>query len=84
MNEYHGEFSRFEWPKGGKGFDCNTAFTINDIWGSISWVWTYPGDYFLNLDPVQVFLDMPKETVIGSTWSTVLGFVLVIFWFSRQ
>jgi len=36
---------RFTWPPNALGFDCEVdAFTISDVWGGISWVWTLPGD----------------------------------------
>lgn len=71
--------SRFDWPGVG-GFDCQAdTFTINDIWGAISWVWTWPGDYLLSLQEVQTFFDFEaKGEVIGSGWSTLIGWV--IFW----
>jgi hypothetical protein len=42
QNELLGIRTRFDWPVGDgqSGFDCNVAFTFNDVWGGISWVWT--------------------------------------------
>ena len=61
--------SRFEWPVGdGKsGFDCNDAFTFNDVWGVICWLWTWPGDYLINSPGVKEFFELGPETVVGSS-----------------
>lgn len=71
--------SRFEWPTGW-GFDCEpNTFTINDIWGAISWIWTWPGDWLLSRPGLQSFLDGAVQgTVVGSVASTVIGWL--IFW----
>lgn len=71
--------SRFEWPltDGDQmGFDCNPDFTVNDIWGAVSWLWTWPGDYLLNMPGLKAFLELGPETIIGSGWSTVFGWVI--------
>ncbi len=81
-SELYGIRSRFEWPvgEGQSGFDCNPdAFTINDIWGAIGWIWTWPGDYLLSLPKVQSFFETGTETVVGSGWSTALGWLLLMF-----
>jgi hypothetical protein len=72
-------YSRFSWPGGGfNGFDCDEAITINDVWGLISWAWTWPGDWLLSQAPVQTFLAMEPGTVIGSWWSTAIGWFLFL------
>ena len=76
FNEAYDFGSRFEYPKGEIGFDCNDAFTFNDVWGFVSWIWTWPGDYLLNISEVRSFFEM-EGTVIGHTASTVLGWVLL-------
>ena len=79
-NELYDFLSRFEWPVGeGKpGFDCNQDFTINDIWGAVSWLWTWPGDYLLNLPIVKSFFEIGPETVVSSGWSTAFGWILFL------
>ena len=66
---------RFEWPSSelGLGFDCNQALTFNDFWGGLVWIWTWPGDYVLNLTSVKSFFEMQSDTVIGSGWSVALA-----------
>ena len=78
QNEFYAIRSRFEWPvgEGKSGFDCNDAFTVNDALGAISWIWTWPGDYLLNLPQARAFFELTPETVIGSGWSSALPFVL--------
>lgn len=71
-NEAFDSRSRFELPG---SFDCNDAFTISDIWGAISWFWTWPGDYLLNIPNVRSFFEM-EGTVIGHTASTFVGWFL--------
>jgi hypothetical protein len=73
--------SRFSWPENGiNGFDCRDEFTINDLWGVVSWIWTWPGDWLLSQEGVQTFLDMDPGTVIGSWWSSAIGwFILMVF-----
>jgi hypothetical protein len=80
QNEHLGIRTRFEWPigDGQSGFDCNTAFTFNDVWGGISWVWTWPGDYLLNSDAVRSFFELGQETIVGSWWSTALVWLPLI------
>lgn len=79
QNEGDGLVTRFEWPLDAyiNGFDCNDALTYNDIWGAISWVWTWPGDYLLNLPQVQSFFEMDAGTIVGSWWSTALGWLIL-------
>lgn len=73
--------SRFEGPLSEKffGFDCNPEFTYNDIWGAISWFWTWPGDYILSDELFKSFFEMSSATVIGSGWSTALTWIFVLF-----
>jgi len=73
----NGYRSRFEWPvgEGKSGFDCNEAFTISDIWGAISWVWTWPGDYLLSLSGVRSFFEISEVTQIGNGWSYAFPFL---------
>ena len=78
-------YTRFDWPltPGRLGFDCESVFTINDIWGAIGWVWTYPGDLVLNNSEVKTFFALPPETVVASGWSTALGWlILFVVWSS--
>ena len=71
--------SRFKWPTPELGgFDCNPDFTFSDIWGAISWIWTYPGDYLLSMPGVRSFFEMEGFVSIGSTWSTVLTWIFLI------
>jgi hypothetical protein len=81
LNERYDLLSRFEWPGGdGKaGFDCNPDFTFNDVWGAVSWLWTWPGDYLLNLPEVKSFFELGPETVVGSAWSMALGWLFFLF-----
>lgn len=67
--------SRFEWPvgEGRSGFDCNSAFTFNDVWGAVSWLWTWPGDYLLNMAMVKDFFELGPEIIVASGWSTAIG-----------
>lgn len=67
--------SRFSWPIGDgiNGFDCKPlTITINDFFGVIGWVWTWPGDWLLSSPEIQTFFDMEQGVVIGSWWSTAL------------
>jgi hypothetical protein len=77
QSEKLGIRSRFDWPTG-EGFDCNpTAFTFNDVWGGISWVWTYPGDFILSSEPMRSFFELGNEPIIGSWISTILAWFLL-------
>ena len=80
FNEQYDVRSRFEWPvgEGRSGFDCSDAFTFNDIWGGVSWLWTWPGDYLLNLQSVKAFFELSPETVVASGWSTALGWAIFL------
>jgi len=69
QNEAYGLGSRFDWPTGPDGIDCNPAFTFNDMTGFAGWVWTWPGDYLLSLPSVRTFFDMGMGTAVGSGWS---------------
>lgn len=79
-------FSRFSWPGGGgiNGFDCNPNITINDLWGVVSWIWTWPGDWILSQQEIQIFFDMEPGAVIGSWWSTALTWVILVALGSAQ
>lgn len=72
--------SRFDWPvgEGRGGFDCNDAFTFNDVWGAIAWVWTWPGDYLLNIPGVKAFFELGPETIVGSSWSGALSWLALM------
>lgn len=80
QNELIGIRTRFEWPVGQYkgGFDCNDSSTVNDILGGISWLWTWPGDYLLNLPEVKSFFEMSSETVVGSGWSSALTWLILV------
>ena len=76
-SELYGIRSRFEWPvgEGQSGFDCNPdAFTINDIWGAIGWIWTWPGDLLLSLPKVQsFFLSFCCIAILGAILGAIEG-----------
>lgn len=80
FDEMYGIRSRFEWPvgEGKSGFDCNDAFTFNDISGALNWIITWPGDYILNSAAARSFFEMGPEQVVGNPWSAVLGILLLI------
>jgi len=68
---------RFTWPPNALGFDCEVdAFTISDVWGGISWVWTLPGDYALSQEPFKTFFEIDGSAAMGTTASIVIGWVL--------
>lgn len=72
---------RFTWPgdvNGPAGFDCNPETTFNDFWGALSWLWTYPGDYLQNTHWVQRFFELDGTTVIGSSYSSGLSWLLLM------
>ncbi len=61
------------------GFDCdNGAFTISDVWGAISWVWTLPGDWVLSQEPISTFFEIAGETAIGAIGSTLAMWAMLI------
>mgnify|MGYP003133120368 CR=1 FL=1 len=68
---------RFHWP-GWNGFDCSQDFTISDVWGGISWIWTWPGDWILSREPLATFFEIEGSTAIGATGSTILGFLILL------
>ena len=75
-----GPDDRFSWPSDGiASIDCSPGFTISDLWGAISWVWTWPGDYLLSTEPMKTFFEIEGATAIGATGSTVFGWVIAIF-----
>lgn len=70
QNELYLGHSRFEWPSGGlNGFNCSDAFTFSDIWGAISWLWTWPGDWLLRSEPLNTFMEI-DPLVTGSPVSS--------------
>ena len=71
--------ARFEWPPGGlTGFDCAVPMTISDVWGGLSWVWTWPGDYILSMEPLRTFFEIQPPGPIGTLASTFLGWVIFV------
>ncbi|MCF3594186.1 hypothetical protein LZG00_09255 [Rhodobacteraceae bacterium LMO-12] len=79
FNEAHGLADRFDWPVGPNlsGFDCNEAFTFNDVWGAVAWVWNWPGDYILNSDAVKGFFEIGPETIVAGMFSIWLPIILL-------
>jgi hypothetical protein len=76
-----GENPRFQWPKEGvSGFNCESGVTISDIWGAISWIWTYPGDLFLSIEPVKKFFEIEGSVAIGAVGSTFLPWLILLGW----
>jgi len=74
---------RLTWPEHGfNEFDCNADFTASDVWGGISWLWTYPGDYLLSQEPFRTFFEVEGVTAIGLTGSTVIGWALLVLLFA--
>jgi len=70
---------RLHWPeRGWNEFDCEEAFTVSDVWGAISWIWTWPGDWIFSQEPIRTFFEIEGTTAIGAMGSTILGWV--IFW----
>ena len=75
---------RFQWPSDGiAGFDCEKGVTIHDIWGVISWIWTYPGDLILSYDLPRNFFDIEGAVAIGAVGSTILVWLLLLGWARR-
>jgi hypothetical protein len=79
LNESVGVRSRFEWPVGaGKsGFDCDPAFTPDDLMGALGWTLTWPGDYLVSSPGVRSFLRIEPQATVGNLWSACLA-VLVL------
>lgn len=72
-------YSRFTWPdKAWGGFNCSEDFTVSEVWGAIAWIWTWPGDWVLRLEPINTFFELPPN-VTGHWLSTTLGWIL-LFW----
>lgn len=75
---------RLRWPERGfNEFDCHENLTISDVWGCISWIWTYPGDFLLSQEPLRTFFEVNGLTAIGLTASTFIGWMilfLLIVW----
>ncbi len=70
---------RFTWPPDALTFDCEPdAFTISDVWGVISWVWTWPGDWVLSQEPARTFFEIEGTNAIGTTGSTFIGWLLFL------
>ncbi len=79
MLEQYEPGDRFTWPDPVFGFDCDPeAFTVSDVWGVISWIWTYPGDWVLSKEPVGTFFEFEGATVVGALGSTILGWFLFV------
>lgn len=74
--------ARFEWPPTFlNGFDCTQDFTVSDVLGAISWLWTWPGDYILSSEPFRTFFEIEQPVAIGAIGSTLLGWFLYLgFW----
>ena len=69
---------RFTWPPDALGFDCDVEnFTISDVWGAISWIWTWPGDWVLSQEPIKTFFEIEGATATGAIGSTLIGFFLL-------
>ncbi len=76
---------RLDWPDE-FGFDCSADFTISDVLGAISWVWTAPGDALLNAiaseNTFRTFFQIETEMFVGHWFSTLLPMALLIIVFS--
>lgn len=82
--EFIADSPRFQWPSDGiAGFNCEAGVTISDIWGMISWVWTYPGDLILSFEPVGRFFEIEGPVAIGAVGSTIFTWVILISWINR-
>jgi hypothetical protein len=89
INEQYGVRTRFDWPVGpGKsGFDCNENSTFSDLWGGLSWIWTWPGDYLMNSPSWREFFEIGNELVVASNFSIAFGWIvfsIVCVIFSRE
>ena len=75
--------ARFSWPQRGVEFiDCEPNLTISDIWGAVSWVWTWPGDWILSQEPMRTFFEIEGGSAVGTLASTLFGwFVLFTVFF---
>ncbi|WP_439521084.1 hypothetical protein [Marivita sp.] len=74
---------RFTWPPNLMGFDCEPdIFTISDVWGAISWVWTWPGDWILSLEPIRTFFEIEDQTALAAVPSIVIGWIIFLFLFT--
>ncbi|PWG16338.1 hypothetical protein DFK10_11890 [Salibaculum griseiflavum] len=70
---------RLMWPSDGiEFFDCEAGLTISDVWGAISWIWTYPGDWILSQEPLRTFFEIEGQTAVGATGSTILGWLIFL------
>lgn len=79
LRERWSEGSRFEWPdQAHGGFNCSEQTTISEVWGAVSWIWTWPGDWMLRWEPINTFFEL-SPTVTGHWFSTTLGWLL-LFW----
>ena len=70
--------SRFEWPlQHTGGFNCSSEVTISELWGGISWVWTWPGDWLLRTGPINSFFELDTN-VTGHWFSSFLGWFIFL------
>lgn len=70
--------SRFEWPlQESGGFNCSEEITISELWGVISWIWTWPGDWVLRADAMTRFFEL-DQGVTGHWVSTLLGWLIFV------
>lgn len=70
--------NRNTWPPNVLGFDCDPeVFTIEDVWGAISWVWTWPGDALLNIEMVNRFFVL-EQAAVGHLSSVILGWFIFL------
>lgn len=78
LEQYY-EGWRFVWPpEGWSQFDCEQGLTISDVWGAVSWIWTWPGDWVLSQEPLRTFFEIQGTSAIGTTASTVLGWFIFL------
>jgi hypothetical protein len=73
---------RFQFPPDGiEMIDCNPDFTISDIWGLASWLWTWPGDWLLSQELLKTFFEIDGPSAIGAGASYVLpwlAFLIIV------
>lgn len=78
VNERWSIRSRLEWPpQSDGGFNCSQQFTISEVTGAISWVWTWPGDWLLRREPIRSFFEVESQAT-GHLFSTLLGWLLIL------
>ncbi|MFB9223009.1 hypothetical protein [Paracoccus cavernae] len=75
--------SRFLWPSGGiTEFNCEPGFTLSDLTGAISWIWTYPGDFILRVPSIASFLEVPSASIGGLLSSAITFGLFALIWFT--